>query len=133
MLNTLLRDESIFLIFIPAVFASVAIGGRWPGLLATALATIAAPFAADRAPLSFAVMIGGLIFAVTGIGLSLSGGWFHATRRRATDAMVVIDAQGLIRSFSIAAGAAVLADLRRVNSFNGTVKATEHLRRELRK
>lgn len=124
MLNTLLRDESIFLIFIPAVFASVAIGGRWPGLLATALATIAAPFAADRAPPSF---------AVTGIGLSLSGGWFHATRRWATDAMVVIDAQGLIRSFSLAAGAAVLADLRRVNSFNGTVKATEHLRRELRK
>lgn len=117
LLNGLLRDESIFLIFIPAVFASAAIGGRWPGLLATGLATIAAPWAADRAPPSYAVMIGGLIFAGTGIGLSLSGGWFHAMRRRATaatnhlqsildtvpDAMVVIDAQGLIRSFSLAA------------------------------
>ncbi len=117
LLNGLLREESIFLIFIPAVFASVAIGGRWPGLLATALATIAAPWAADRMPPSYAVMVGGVIFAGTGIGLSLSGGWFHATRQRARaaanhlqsildtvpDAMVVIDSQGLIRSFSLAA------------------------------
>ena len=86
--------------------------------LDTGFQDIGVPLARRHAPPSFAVMIGGLIFAVTGIGLSLSGGWFHATRHWATDAMVVIDAQGLIRSFSLAAGAAVLADLRRVNSFN---------------
>jgi two-component system sensor kinase FixL len=117
LLNPLLRDESIFLIFVPAVFVSVAIGGRWPGFLATALATVSAPWAAEQLPPTYSVMVGGLIFAVTGVGLSVSGGRFHATRSRATaaanhlqsildtvpDAMVVIDAQGLIRSFSLAA------------------------------
>lgn len=116
-LNPLLREESIFLIFIPAVFASVAIGGRGPGLLATALATVAGPIAADKLHPGLAVLVGGTLFALIGAGLSISGGWFHAVRRRSTDtanhlqsildtvpdAMVVIDAKGLIRSFSVAA------------------------------
>jgi two-component system sensor kinase FixL len=116
-LNPLLREESIFLIFIPAVFASVAVGGRGPGLLATALATVAAPIAADRLHPNLAVLVGGSLFAVIGAGLSISGGWFHVMRRRSMDtanhlrsildtvpdAMVVIDAKGLIHSFSAAA------------------------------
>ena len=116
-LNPLLHEESIFLIFIPAVFASVAVGGQWPGLLATLLSTAAAPFAANQEHPALAVIVGGVLFALIGAGLSISGGWFHAIRRKATDnanhlqsildtvpdAMVVIDAKGVIRSFSAAA------------------------------
>jgi two-component system sensor kinase FixL len=115
-LNPLLLQESIFLIFIPAVFISVALGGRWPGLLATGLAAVAAPIAAHRT-LDLAIFVGAALFVLTGVGLSLGGGWFHAMRRRSTqtashlqsildtvpDAMVVIEAGGLIQSFSSAA------------------------------
>jgi two-component system sensor kinase FixL len=117
LLNPLLQDESIFLIFVPAVFASVAIGGLWPGVLATVVSVMAAPMAADRMHPSLAVLLGGALFALIGVGLSLSGGWFHAMRQRSSatashlqsildtvpDAMVVIDAGGVIRSFSAAA------------------------------
>ena len=116
-LNPVLGEESIFLIFIPAVFVSVAVGGRWPGLLGTLMSTVSAPFAAEQWHLDFAVIVGGGLFALIGAGLSISGGWFHAVRQRATgtanhlqsildtvpDAMVVIDGKGLIQSFSAAA------------------------------
>ena len=116
-LNPVLQAESIFLIFIPAVLASVAFGGLWPGVLATLLSVLAAPIAADRMNASLGVDIGAVLFLAIGICLSAGGGWFHAMRRRGVatashlqsildtvpDAMVVIDAQGLIRSFSSAA------------------------------
>ena len=116
-LNAVLQEESIFLIFMPAVFVSVALGGLRPGLLATALAIAAAPYAAGLPHPSLAVTLGGALFALMGAGLSISGAWFHAIRRRATDnakhlqsildtvpdAMVVIDDKGVIRSFSVAA------------------------------
>jgi len=116
-LNPLLHDESIFLIFMPAVFVSALVAGRGPGLLATALSAFAAPIVADRAQPSAALFVGGALFVCIGVGISLSGGWFHAVRRRAVettnhlrsildtvpDAMVVIDADGLISSFSAAA------------------------------
>jgi two-component system sensor kinase FixL len=115
--NPLLQEESIFLIYVPAVFASVLIAGRGPGFLATALAALAAPISANSAHPTLAVFVGGALFVSIGVGLSLSGGWLHAMRRQAAqtanhlqsildtvpDAMVVIDANGLIRSFSVAA------------------------------
>jgi two-component system sensor kinase FixL len=116
-LNPVLQAESIFLIFIPAVLASVAIGGLWPGVLATLLSVLAAPLAADRLHPGPGVAIGAALFMVIGFCLSAGGGWLHAMRRRSVatashlqsildtvpDAMVVIDAQGMIQSFSSAA------------------------------
>jgi two-component system sensor kinase FixL len=113
----LLQDESIFLIFIPAVFASVTVGGFWPGVLATLLSALSAPIAADRLHPDLAVVLGGMLFILIGAGLSFGGGWFHAVRTRSAataahlqsildtvpDAMVVIDGAGLIRSFSATA------------------------------
>ena len=117
LLNPLLHDESIFLIFVPAVFASVAVGGFWPGVLATIISAAAAPIAAGRMHPSISVVVGGLLFILIGVSLSFGGGWFHAVRRRSAaiaahlqsildtvpDAMVVIDDVGLIQSFSAAA------------------------------
>lgn len=116
-LNPVLQSESIFLIFIPAVLASVALGGLWPGVLATLLSALAAPLAADRLHPSLGGLVGATLFVTIGVALSAGGGWFHAMRRRnlatanhlqsildtVPDAMVVIDAQGMIQSFSSAA------------------------------
>jgi two-component system sensor kinase FixL len=116
-LNPVLKGESIFLIFVPAVFASGALGGFKPGLLATILSTVLAPLAADQLHPDLAGMIGTALFITISLGMSVSGGRFQTMRRRATataghlqsildtvpDAMVVIDPKGLIQSFSSAA------------------------------
>jgi two-component system sensor kinase FixL len=106
-----------FLLFVPAVLISAAVGGLAPGLFATALAAAAVwGLTVDRAP-DRATALSSLLFVVIGLGMSIGGGWFQAARRRASavndhlrsildsvpDAVVVIDQGGIMTSFSPAA------------------------------
>lgn len=108
---------SSFLLFVPAVLISAALGGVGPGVLATILAWAAVWWMTRHIPFNLVSGICAGIFLSTGFGMSVGGGWFHATRRRAAavndhlrsildtvpDAVVVIDRQGLMTSFSPAA------------------------------
>jgi len=105
----------IYLPLTAAVLIGTAAGGFLPGVLATAIGLVVPVLARDGA--AAADMSAPLMFAATGIALSLGGGWFHSTRLRAAanndhlrsiletvpDAMIVIDSHGLMRSFSAAA------------------------------
>lgn len=108
---------SSFLLFVPAVLISAALGGVGPGAFATILAWAAVWWMTRHIPFNLVSGICAGIFLSTGFGMSVGGGWFHATRRRAAavndhlrsildtvpDAVVVIDRQGLMTSFSPAA------------------------------
>ena len=108
---------SSFLLFVPAVLVSAALGGLWPGVFATILAWAAVWWATREIPFNLVSGLCAAIFLSTGFGMALGGGWFHAARRRAgavndhlrsildtvPDAVVVIDRQGLMTSFSPAA------------------------------
>ncbi|PZR32404.1 PAS domain S-box protein [Caulobacter segnis] len=108
---------SSFLLFVPAVLVSAALGGLWPGVFATILAWAAVWWATREIPFNLVSGLCAAIFLSTGFGMALGGGWFHAARRRAAavndhlrsildtvpDAVVVIDRQGLMTSFSPAA------------------------------
>lgn len=106
-----------FLLFVPAVLVSAALGGLVPGLVSTILASgmvwaLTAPLRADQA-----TAVSSLVFLLIGVGMSIGGGWFHAARRRTAaitdhlrsiidtvpDAVVVIDPHGIMTSFSPAA------------------------------
>jgi two-component system sensor kinase FixL len=112
-----LGTPAAFLLFIPAVLISAAVGGLAPGLFATVLAAAAVwVLTVDRAP-DQATGLSSLLFAMIGVGMSIGGGWFQAARRRASamndhlrsildsapDAVIVIDQAGLMTSFSPAA------------------------------
>ncbi len=117
LLNSVLRGEAIYLLFIPAVLITANLGGFLPGLLATGLAILLAPLTAERGAQPLPLIVAAVLFAAIGAGLSVAGGWLHASRRKAAagtghlqsildtvpDAMVVIDKAGIIQSFSAAA------------------------------
>ncbi|PWR21817.1 sensor histidine kinase [Zavarzinia compransoris] len=109
---------ALYLVYVAAVLAAAAYGGLWPGLLATGLGALAGPLAAGvPAPLGVAGMAAGALYLALGVAISFAGGWFMGARQRAAeisdhlrsildtvpDAMVVIDRQGVMRSFSLAA------------------------------
>ncbi|MDR6624192.1 PAS domain S-box protein [Caulobacter segnis] len=108
---------SSFLLFVPAVLISAALGGLWPGVFATILAWAGVWWMTRDIPFNLVSGLCAAIFLSTGFGMALGGGWFHAARRRAAavndhlrsildtvpDAVVVIDRQGLMTSFSPAA------------------------------
>jgi two-component system sensor kinase FixL len=106
-----------FLLFVPAVLVSAAVGGLAPGLFATVLAAGAVWLLKVRGLPDQAAALSSLLFVMIGGGLSIGGGWFHAARRRAAamthhlqsildsapDAVIVIDPAGIMTSFSPAA------------------------------
>lgn len=108
---------SAFLLFVPAVLISAAVGGLAPGLFATVLAATAVWVLKVRGLPDQATALSSLVFVMIGVGMSIGGGWFHAARRRAAamthhlqsildsapDAVIVIDPAGLMTSFSPAA------------------------------
>lgn len=124
-LRPLFPDRIIYLLFVPALIASAAYGGGGPAALATglSLALLALLFpgliAADEASL-----VNGALFLVIGAAISF-GGWrlrrgarinaealTHLEEREAhlqsilrtvPDAMVVIDVDGIMQSFSATA------------------------------
>jgi two-component system sensor kinase FixL len=108
---------SSFLLFIPAVLVSAALGGLICGLFATVFASLAVGMVTRDDPQNLVGALSGVLFLLVGIGMAIGGGWFHAARRRAAatnahlqsildtvpDAVVVIDRNGVMSSFSPAA------------------------------
>lgn len=112
-----------FLLLVPSVLLGAALGGLWPGLVATAFGVMASIALESRPP-----GIGGIVetglFAALGIGIAFIGERLFRTEAAARafnetilqreahlqsildtvpDAMVVIDAGGIVQSFSAAA------------------------------
>jgi two-component system sensor kinase FixL len=117
--------RAIFILFVPAVVVAAALGGSWPGLLATTvgLATGLA-FTAAADGWSVGELAEAAAFLIVGLFVTTRGETFQRSRRRAEtitreltirerhlssiletvpDAMVVIDEAGIIRDFSQAA------------------------------
>lgn len=112
-----------FLLLIPSVLLGAALGGKWPGLIATTLGIVATATLGWHEP-GLSGFIETAMFALLGIGISFFGERLiradaaaHAfnegiLQREAhlqsildtvPDAMVVIDENGVIQSFSAAA------------------------------
>lgn len=120
-LDPSLGDRAVFLFFVPAVVAAAALGGLWPGALATALGAFAGwRLGAGRE----GDLIEAGVFIATCAAVVTGGEWFQRARARTEaanrdlaareahlqsildtvpDAMIVIDECGLVRSFSPAA------------------------------
>ena len=120
-LDPMLGDRAVFLAFVPAVVGAAALGGLWPGALATALGAVGG-WALSEGGGPDAVELA--LFVFSAAALTVGGEGFQRARDRAAqinrtlaaqeahlqsildtvpDAMIVIDAGGLIRSFSAAA------------------------------
>ena len=118
-----LHNEALYLYFVPSVLISAGIGGIGPGLLATTLSLLCAFAVLDKGshPSYF---VNATAFALTGIAVSWVGELLHRSQRRASvmtrnavareahlqsildtvpEAMIVIDEQGIMQSFSSAA------------------------------
>ncbi|WP_342643948.1 PAS domain-containing sensor histidine kinase [Rhodoligotrophos ferricapiens] len=122
LLDPLLHDRPLLVLFVPAVLAASALGGLGPGLLATALSLAAAALLAiwsGGLPPWFEVDI--TTFAIIGTGIAWLGHRLHRIRSESgernrelqereahlrsiletvPDAMIVIDEQGVMQSFS---------------------------------
>jgi two-component system sensor kinase FixL len=108
---------SSFLLFVPAVLISAALGGLAPGVFATTFAWGSVWWVTRHIPFDMVSGLSAAIFLSVGFGMAVGGGWFHAARRRAAsindhlrsildtvpDGVVVIDRAGLMTSFSPAA------------------------------
>ncbi|MDO1559525.1 PAS domain S-box protein [Brevundimonas sp. 2R-24] len=118
-----LEDRVAFLFFIPAVVGAAALGGLWPGVLATALGGVGGMV------ITWAERTGGdiasaVVFCGVGVAIAVGGEMFQTMRGRAAavnadlrareahltsilatvpDAMIVIDERGIMHSFSQAA------------------------------
>lgn len=123
-LFALFGDAPTYLLLVPSVFVAAALGGLWPGLIVTVagaatgalLMHASAPFAQHAANAIVFLLLGA---AIAHIGERLRGANATAgatnaelSKREAhlqsildtvPDAMVVIDARGVIQSFSVAA------------------------------
>ena len=121
----ILRDQTPFLVFVPAVLLAAGVGGLGPGLLATALSLFFALFFVTDFPLlSAPEIVSAAAFAIIGLGVAWGGEQLQRIRLRALastqdalareahlqsildtvpDAMIVIDIRGAIHSFSTAA------------------------------
>lgn len=108
---------SSFLLFVPAVLVSAALGGLAPGVFATTFAWGSVWWVTRDIPFDMVSALSAAIFLSVGFGMAVGGGWFHAARRRAAaindhlrsildtvpDGVVVIDRAGIMTSFSPAA------------------------------
>lgn len=121
-LDPLLEGQAPLFCFTAAVLVASAVGGLWPGVLATACgAALGALFVPE---FGRGEVVGLIAFVAIGSGMAGFGEWLHRVRRDATaaaeeanareahmrsildtipDAMIVIDEQGIMQSFSSAA------------------------------
>mgnify|MGYP001166024551 CR=1 FL=1 len=117
-LQPLIGNEALFLLFVPAVLAAATIGGFGPGVAATVLSVAVGDIFYFWQSVSLANLTANSIgFLVSGIAIAAFGGWMRTTRRAAAareahlnsildtvpDAMIVIDSKARIQSFSAAA------------------------------
>lgn len=124
-LDPVVGERAAYLVFVPAVVASAALGGVVPGAFATALGVGAGLWLSGQAHgLAAGDYLVAAIFLVVGGAIVVGGEWYQSARRAAErttrdlvqreahlrsildtvpDAMVVIDEQGIVHSFSGAA------------------------------
>jgi two-component system sensor kinase FixL len=124
-LEPFFHDRSSFLLFVPALMLSAVMGGFGPALLATALSLGAAfLFSGQALVTDTANLVSAIVFAMLGVASGVAGSRMtrysretaaaleHLEEREAhlrsildtvPDAMVVIDEQGIMQSFSVAA------------------------------
>jgi two-component system sensor kinase FixL len=124
-LTPVLGEASPYLLFIPAILVASGLGGLGPGLLATALSVVLGFFVVTISPsTSVPESVNAALFAVIGAGIAWSGEQLQRNRIQAAnstrealareahlasiletvpDAMIVIDEDGAVQSFSSAA------------------------------
>lgn len=117
-LDGLFQDRSFFVIYVPVVLLAAAFGGGGPGLLATVLCLAASAWVLGDALWSTpANLVEAGAFVILGPLIALSGERLWRNTREANsrqihlqsildtvpEAMIVIDASGVIQSFSAAA------------------------------
>src|SRR6266516_1259743 len=124
-LTPILGDASPYLLFVPAVLAAAGLGGLGPGLLATGLSVVLGFFVSTMAPsVSVPEIVDAALFTMIGAGIAWSGEQLQRNRIQAAtstrdalareahltsildtvpEAMIVIDEDGNVRSFSSAA------------------------------
>ena len=116
--------QTPFLFFVPALLVAAAIGGAGPTLLAGGVSLVGGMWLMGPAGHDTAGMASAVLFVALSAGVAAAGDRFARTQADATamamarlereahlqsildtvpDAMIVIDAQGLIQSFSVAA------------------------------
>jgi two-component system, LuxR family, sensor kinase FixL len=122
LLDPLLQDFGIYLLFIPAVLLASGIGGLGPGLVATVLGVLLGASVKDEyLAMNLAATTHAAIFLAIGIGIALGGEHLRRTQLRVSasthdvqareahlqsildtvpDAMIVIDERGIMHSFS---------------------------------
>jgi two-component system sensor kinase FixL len=125
LLEPILGEEATYLLFVPAVLVASSVGGFGPGLLATGLSDLLAlSFLQTSFPPSASHLFGLSTFTVIGIGTAGLGARMLRARAEAAtsthdvlareahlksildtvpDAMIVIDPNGIVQSFSSAA------------------------------
>jgi len=118
LLEPILGTQSAFLFFVPSVVAAAAYAGIWPGVFATLLGVAGGlMFSGRDGSVGAADLVSAAVFVAVAGSTVVGGEWFQLARRRAAereahlrsildtipDAMIVINEQGLIGSFSTAA------------------------------
>lgn len=117
-LHGALQDRSLFLLYLPAVLAAAALGGRIPALIAAGLCmAIAGIFLRSSLWLSGANLVDAILFLIISPVIAQMG-YVNLVRRQQAaarqahlqsildtvpEAMIVIDHKGIVRSFSAAA------------------------------
>ena len=117
-LQPVVGNDALFLLFIPAVLAAATIGGFGPGVAATILSlAVGYIFFLGQNATEAELLANGFGFLVSGFAIAAFGGWMWTTRISAMareahlnsildtvpDAMIVIDTAGIVQSFSAAA------------------------------
>ncbi len=113
-----LEDQAPYLFFVPAVLLAAGVGGFGPGILATVLSVplvfLSIAWSED---IGWPEVLNGAVFALIGVGAAWIGERLRRARQRAAtreahlrsiidtvpEGTVVIDEQGVIRTFSTAA------------------------------
>ncbi|CAN5116169.1 hypothetical protein BH10PSE7_BH10PSE7_30590 [soil metagenome] len=118
-------NDALYLILILAILFSAAIGGLIEGALATLMCLSVSIWLVGRQhELTYATLVNSIVFTTAGLGLSVLGEFFHLIKHRVAltaehlrgresylrsilatipDAMILVDEEGCIRSFSGAA------------------------------
>jgi two-component system sensor kinase FixL len=124
LLDKVLGDRVVFLFLVPGLLAASALGGLIPGLVSTALATLAGWALLERYGVILGNEIDAGLFAGLGIAVAIGGERLRRTQRHEAkmvdqalerqaylqtvlstvpEGMIVIDERGVIQSFSPAA------------------------------
>lgn len=117
-LQPVVGNDALFLLFIPAVLGAATIGGFGPGVAATILSlAVGYIFFLGQNATEAELLANGFGFLVSGFAIAAFGGWMWTTRISAMareahlnsildtvpDAMIVIDTAGIVQSFSATA------------------------------